>query len=878
MPSLSKFAPPPPSPPRHLYRKINTNSNEPSNSLKINVPAPEIQPGTHPANTRQHPAKPAKYPKSAIIPFLPLEIPMKLALAALLAVPLFAQSSPQRIEGFLPMLWDAEQGRLSFEIPNLDQDILYFTSVAKGSGSGSVGFEWAGGGEGGVIQFHRVGSKVMVVEKNIRFRASKHEPGIEKGIEASYPDSILASLPILRSDSGKLVVDAMPLVVRDAANLSAAGTGRGGGRGPQAVELVAGTSWRFDPSRAAIYMPRTKAFPKNTEVEVTVTYEAVTGGARTTPDPRILTGRLHYSFVEPPTGYTPREADSRIGVQPIRFEDYSKGPSDTNITEWIRRHRLEKKDPSAALSEPKQPIVYYLDAAVPEPTRSAMKDGFLWWNKAFEAAGFKNALQIKDTPADMDPMDVRYNQIYWVDRDERGYSTGGGLTDPRTGEILAARVRLESDRVRTVSRYWQTYEAPHDGFFDVLPPYSTPETEQQLVLLRQALLTAHEAGHSLGFDHNWNSSMNDRASVMEYPSPRIKLVNGKIDLTDAYQKQIGAYDIMTVRYAYTEFPAAKEKAGLDAIIADMRKQGLMFTPTTDPRWNRYDDLSDPAEYLRQAIAQRKVLIAGYGPNVLKAGEPYGNLRGIRLWMVYLHHRWAIDSGVRYIGGMFHNYVVKGESLPPTEIVPAAKQREILGLLLEAVEPSSLAIPEKILASLTTAVDRGAGGGRGGAARGPDQENMESSTGYAFDHLAAARTIAGLVFDQIFEPETAARLIGFADRQQNALTLPEMIDACTKAVFGTQATPGMNRSLQRQTQRVYVDALMTLGASPTSTPDVRAVVMASVAKVRAQVAELKDPDAVNEAHLRQIERDLTRYAQNPTMPKKSSATPPIMAPI
>ncbi len=291
-------------------------------------------------------------------------------------------------------------------------------------------------------------------------------------------------------------------------------------------------------------------------------------------------------------------------------------------------------------------------------------------------------------------MDIRYNQIYWVDRDERGYSTGGGLTDPRTGEILAARVRLESDRVHTMSRYWQSYEPPatangaqDDDADPPLPAYATPETEQQLVLLRQALLAAHEVGHSLGFAHNWNSSMNDRASVMEYPSPRIKLVNGKIDLTDAYEKQIGAYDIMMVRYAYTQFPAAKEKAGLDGVIAEMRKQGLLFTPSTDPRWNRYDDLSDPAEYLRQTIAQRKVLLAGYGPAVLKDGEPYGNLRGMRLWMVYLHHRWAIDSGVRYIGGMYQNFAVKGESLPPTQIVPAAKQREILGLLLDTLDPA-----------------------------------------------------------------------------------------------------------------------------------------------------------------------------------------------
>ena len=610
---------------------------------------------------------------------------------------------------------------------------------------------------------------------------------------------------MIKTDGAKVIVDATPLVVRDATGFGSGGRGGRGGALPGGVtELVAGTTWQFDPARSAIYLPRTKAFPKNSEVEVTVTYQALTGGARTTPESRILSGRLHYSFVEPPTGYTPRKGDIRIGVGTVRFADYSKPPAVGTDVEWVRRHRLEKKNPGAAMSEPKQAIVYYLDPAIPEPTRSAMKDGFLWWNKSFEAAGYKNALEIRDMPPGMDPMDVRYNQIYWVNRDERGYSTGGGLTDPRTGEILAARVRLESDRVRTASKYWQSYmPTGSDGqndFFLLPEPdaaYSSPDSEQQLLLLRQALLTAHEVGHSLGFGHNWNSSINDRASVMEYPSPRIKLVNGKIDLTDAYQKQIGAYDTMMVRYAYTEFPRDKEAAGLEGVIQDMRKQGLLFTPSTDPRWNRYDDLADPAEYLRQTIAQRKVLMDKYGPAVLQPGEPYGNLRGIRLWMVYLHHRWAIDTSTRYIGGMYHNFAVKGDSIPPTEIVAAAKQREILGLLLDSLDPANLAIPERILASLTVVpVGEGGGGGRGGRG-GPDLENFEMPTGYAFDQLSAARTIAGLVMDQLFEPEKAARMISFADRQKDALTLPELIDAVSKKVWDAPAQ-GAAKSLQRQT--------------------------------------------------------------------------------
>jgi len=272
----------------------------------------------------------------------------------LLSVSLSGQTGMERRDGFIPMLWDSAQGKLLFEITKFDQDILYFTEVAKGSGSGNVGFEWAAESEGGVIQFQRVGPKVMVVQKNLRFRPGSGGPGMVQGVDQSFPDSILASLPIVSSDGGRVLVDATPLIIRDSVRFAAPG---GNGRGGQPGEVRATTLWRFDPNRSAIYLPRTKGYPKNTEVEVTVTYEATSGGARTTPEASILTGRLHHSFVEPPTGYTPRAADARIGVGSVRFSDFSKPDTGGKEVEWIRRHRIEKKDPNAALSEPKQPIV-----------------------------------------------------------------------------------------------------------------------------------------------------------------------------------------------------------------------------------------------------------------------------------------------------------------------------------------------------------------------------------------------------------------------------------------------------------------------------------------------------------------------------------------
>jgi hypothetical protein len=194
--------------------------------------------------------------------------------------------------------------------------------------------------------------------------------------------------------------------------------------------------------------------------------------------------------------------------------------------------------------------------------------------------------------------------------------------------------------------------------------------------------------------------------------------------------------------------------------------------------------------------------------------------------------------------------------------------------MDTLDPANLAIPERILSSLTVATE--GRGGRGGG--GPDLENFEMPTGYAFDQLSAARTVAGIVMDQIFDPQTAARMISFADRQPNALTLTEMIDTVSKKVWDAPAQ-GPAKSLQRQTQRVFVDALMILGANPNSTPDVKAVVMAAVVAMRAKVADRKDADPVTDAHLRQVERDLARFIQNPTSaPKRSSPPPPVMAPI
>jgi Met-zincin/Domain of unknown function (DUF5117) len=771
-------------------------------------------------------------------------------------------SGLQRADGFIPFYWDAAKGRILFEISRFDTDVLYFVSTAASAGSVELGMD-RGVDAQKVIHFRRIGARVLVVEQNLAYRALNGSAALKENVRDSFSTSVLASLPVEAEEDGRVLVDVTTLILRDAVGTEAALRQRQQG------------AFRLDLSRSTIYPPRTKAFPKNTEVEAILTFSGDNPGElvrNVTPEPTVLTTRQHHSFVEAPTGYVPRVADPRVGNTVLRFSDLSAPFNKDTEVQWIRRWRLEKKDPEAALSEPKQQIVFYVDPAIPEPIRGAMKAGFERWNTAFETAGFKNAVRAADPTPDMDPMDIRHSWLLWINRDERGFSSGGGYSDPRTGEILGAKVRMDSARVRTIDNYWSTYHAADDTGLMLLSPLddmlaamqktgaATAPPAQGIVLARQALLTLHETGHSLGFQHNWNSSMNGRASVMEYPTPRVKVTpKGTLDLGDAYRAEPGEYDKIMVRYAYTEFAPGKEQEGLGAIVKEMRAKGLMFTASTDPRWNWYDDLSAPDEYLRETMAARKIILSGYGPAMLAADEVTSDLRNMRLWMGYLHHRWAIDAAVKYIGGQYQNIVVKGDTLKPVEPVPAPLQRSILSLLMDAIQPANLAIPDRILENLPA------------SPRGRDLEDLADD--YVFDHLRAARILAGSVLEQLLAVDRAARVVALADRDAGAITLADILKAVADATW--DAPPDQTsreRSLRRVTQRAALDALMILGAHLQVAPETRAVVMSELIRLQKSLGQRMDQDAMADAHLRQAERDIARYLNNPAAAAPKSVTP------
>ena len=795
-----------------------------------------------------------------------------LGLAQQPAAPTLAERTTgmTRADGFVPFYWDAARGRVLMEIPSFDEDVLYYVSAASGGGSVELSFD-RGIMDTSVVHFQRSGPRVLVVEQNLRYRAVNGHAALQENVRDSFPTSVLAALTVEADQGGRVLVDATPLFMRDAGDVI--GELRRTNQG----------TFRFDAARSAFYPPRMKAFPDNTEIETILTFAADAPGrivANVTPDPQSFSMRIHHSFLRAPTGYTPRPADPRIGVSSVAFRDYAKPFNQNTDVAWVTRWRLEKQNPAAALSEPKKPIVFYLDAAIPEPIRGAMKEGTLAWNKAFEAAGFRNAVQVRDPTPDMDPMDIRYAWILWINRDERGFSSGGTFRDPRTGEILGSKTRMDSHRIRTIGNYFESYTPTtggrgNDAGFDscgmVLPVpdevlalasqagASMPEAQRELALRRQSLLTSHELGHVMGFGHNWASSINNRASVMEYPTPRVKVTGDRLDLSEAFEPTTGLYDDFMTRYAYTELPADKERAALDGIIAEMRAKNILYVPDTDPRWVWYDDRATPTEYLRETIAARKIMLAQYGPAILQPGEPIGSLRDLRLWMTYLHHRYAIEAGLGYVGGMYHNIVVKGETLPPTEIVPAALQRDVLGLLMESIEPANLAIPETLLAQLTPS---------------PVNNLEDLADDYAFDHLRAARILAAMVLEPLLAPARAGRLVAFADRQAGALSLPDVIEAVLARTWraAPDADPRL-RSLRRVTERVSLDAMMMLGGHADTTPEARAYALEQIARLGESLRTRKDANPLTDAHYRQAERDIARYLENPTANAPKSAMPP-----
>jgi hypothetical protein len=716
----------------------------------------------------------------------------------------------ERRAGFLDLHWDGVGGRL-FVTVRPGEELLHQTTLSHGLGSNPVGLDRGQIGATRLVAFERRGPRVLLVQKNARFRALDGSPAERGAVESSFARSVIWGGTVAAEEDGRVLVDVTSLVLGDAHGIAARlrDTGQG--------------DYAPDDARSAVDPAFCRAFPKNSEAEADLTFvaRARAGGlvASVTPSPDTVTVRVRHSFVAlPEPGYTPRAFDPRTGVLYDEVYDYASPFTGPLVTRWVNRHRLQKKDPAAAVSEVVKPIVYYLDPAAPEPIRGALLDGARWWGAAFEAAGFKNAYEVRMLPDGADPMDVRYNIIQWVHRSTRGWSYGASVTDPRTGEILKGNVSLGSLRVRQDHLIAAGLRSPWDEGPDAAA-WAGQGDAAQLALDRLRQLSAHEVGHTIGLAHNFAASTQDRASVMDYPAPVVRIRDGRLDFHDAYTKSIGAFDRFAVAYAYTQFPPdTDETQALRDLVREGLARGLRYVNDSDgrdvgtghPFASVWDNGDDAIASLRHEMEVRRLGLARFGAASQPDGEPRSLLES-RLVPLYLHHRYQVEAAAKLVGGLDFSYAVRdgGTSAPATvrALVPGARQREALGAILDCVDPAFLTLPPRVLALIPPRAD----GFTGGIA-----EFFPSRTGVGFDPIAAAGNAADIALAAVLHPQRAARLVQQRAEGNDGPTLTDVLREVAARVFPAAVpTDLMQAAIQREVQRVTVQRLRVLAESAPS---------------------------------------------------------------
>ncbi|MDB3874557.1 zinc-dependent metalloprotease, partial [Flavobacteriaceae bacterium] len=662
-------------------------------------------------------------------------------------------------------------------------------SLSRGVGNNDLGLDRGQLGNSRVVYFTKRGNKILLIQPNLRYVSNSSNYLENKAVEEAFARSVLFGFDIIEKSNDSYKIDITSFLISDAHGVS------------QRLKYSNSGSYTLNKSMSAIDLDRTKAFPKNIEFDVLLTFTGNPLGnlvRSVTPTASNLTVNQHHSFVElPDNNYKKRKFDPRSGSNPFIVYDYST-PIDEKLEQrFIVRHRLSKKYPKQEISEPVDPIVYYIDNGTPEPVKTALIEGGNWWNQAFESAGYKDAFRIEVLPEDADPMDVRYNLIQWIHRSTRGWSYGASIVDPRTGEIIKGQVSLGSLRVR------QDYMIL-SGLIDNPNDIENKALIKKTSLDRIRQLSAHEIGHTLGFAHNYISSANNRSSVMDYPHPKIDIIDGDINIDNAYSKNIGDWDKVTVRYAYTDFQENEnEDIKLNQIIEDAVNKGLYFLSDSDSRpvgsANPFSHLWDNGEFpykeLNKLIKVRDLALNNIDLENLVDGEPYDRIEDI-LVPIYMLHRYQIESTAKAIGGVDYLYFVKNLNNDKVKFVNSKLQKESLESLLNVLNPKNLVLPDNLIEILSPR-----------SFRNPrTRENFESNTGVTFDYINASSSVINHTLTFLINPERINRIYQQNMFGENILKLEDYLTIISNSIFSNKKMSLYETSINNNTSSLFLDHL------------------------------------------------------------------------